>query len=510
MGGKNSAPAPPDYGPLIAANEKTAKFAQKLANEQWQWAKGVYNENKGLMKDTNTSFLKSMEMGRVAAEEDRARYKALYQPMEDRLIQEARTYDTQERRDMEAGAAQAGVAQQFDAARNQAASQLESFGVNPSATRFAALDLNMRAAEAAAKAGAGTAAARGVEDTARKLTAGAVDVGRGYPAAITASANQGVQAGGQAQLGTNQAYATGAEAMGTGPQWLGGSNTALANWGGALNNQYQNQIDQYKANQSASSGFGSTLGMLAGIGMKMYGFEEGGVVPPDMSPSRGAVDDDVPAAVSVGEVIVPSDVVNWLGEKHFNKLAEKARKEKSETRAVPTDSAGVRQYAQGGVVEPRLGSGPDIGPLPGGPVAGISDHARTPGFSDYTRPDSIPVFPTPGPPDIDRPYPLPGIIPAPRIPGPGPMPGPPIRQEPRWLPLPRGEYPTYPGHPRGPGWDGRGRGVRVPLPASTPHPWQDPKRVTLPAPTPHPWQDPRGVQTLIDPSRYPNQAVPVR
>ena len=131
MGGKNSAPPPPDYSGLIAINEKTAKFAQKLAQDQFNWAKSVYNENKGLMKATNTSFLKSMEMGRVAAEEDRARYKSLYQPMEDRLIRDARTYDTEERRDMEAGAAQANVAQQFGAARDQAASQLEVFRGQP-------------------------------------------------------------------------------------------------------------------------------------------------------------------------------------------------------------------------------------------------------------------------------------------------------------------------------------------------------------------------------------------
>ena len=359
------------------------------------------------------------------------------------------------------------------------------------------MDLGARTAEAAAKAAAGTGAIRGVEDTARKLTAGAVDVGRGYPAAITASAGQGVQAGSAAQQGTNQAFGTGAEAMGTGPQWLGGSNQALANWGNTLNQQYQNQLGQFNANQQSSSGFGNIFGTLLGAGMKMYGFEEGGVVPPDISPSRGAVDDDVPAAVSVGEVIVPSDVVNWLGEKHFSKLAEKARKEKSEIRAAPTDDAGVKQYAQGGVVEPDIPgyqppgrgsiwsgppgvqplpgiiSAPDIpgpGPLPGPPI-------RNPGWPDIPGPGPIRGRPirNPGWPDIPGPGPLPG--PPIRNPGRGVKPLPPVWPTPGppgggWVPLPRGEYPTYPGHPRGPGWDGR------------------------------------GVRMSVDPSLYPNQAVP--
>jgi len=158
LGGKSSAPAPPDYGPLIQANEKTSKFAMKLAQEQWDWARKVYDENSGLMKETNTSFLKTMENARIASEEDRARYKDIYQPLEDKMVHDLNTYDTPERRDQEVGAAQANVAQQFDAARDQATQQLESFGVNPSATRFAAMDVDLRTREAATKAAAGTGA----------------------------------------------------------------------------------------------------------------------------------------------------------------------------------------------------------------------------------------------------------------------------------------------------------------------------------------------------------------
>lgn len=331
--GKAKAPSPPDYSGLIAANQKTAEQAQKLAQDQFSWAKSVYNENKGLMKLTNTSFLKTMENARIASEEDRARYKAVYQPLESRMAADARTYDTQARRDKEVGAALANVAQAFDAQRHNAASQLESYGINPSSTRFAALDLGVRTQQAAQQAAAGTGAAKSVEDTARAMQARAVDVGRGYPGQYTASAQVGNQAAGGAQGGTNQAYATGANAMGTGPQWLAGSNQALANWGGALNNQYQGQLGQFNANQNASSGFGSILGIAGGIGMKAFGFEEGGAIPAAASPSSGAVPDDARVAVSVGEFVVPKDTVSWLGEKHFHKLIEKTKEERAQ--AVP-------------------------------------------------------------------------------------------------------------------------------------------------------------------------------
>jgi hypothetical protein len=285
---------------------------------------------------------------------------------------------------------------------------------------------------------------------------------------------------------------------------MGGANQALGNWGDILNNQYQNQLGQYNANQSSSSGFGNILGMMGGMAMKRFGFQEGGAVPAEASPSGGGQQDDVPVAVSVGEFVVPRETVSWLGEKHFHKLIEKTAQERAEAQAVPTGPVvapqdGVQRLASGGIVDhPRLGSGPDVGPLPGGPVIGIPDHSRpgsgldvgplpggpVPGVPDHLRapgfPDPIPVFPTPGP----------GIRPRPEIPGyqPPPIgnrPGPTIPgYRPPVVGIPRGEYPTYPtypGYPAGPGWGGD-RGVRVPLPAPTPHPWQDPRGVRVPTP----------------------------
>jgi hypothetical protein len=48
------------------------------------------------------------------------------------------------------------------------------------------------------------------------------------------------------------------------------------------------------------------------------------VVPPEASPSGGAETDDVHAMVNEGEFIIPKPVTNWLGEKFFQKLIEKA------------------------------------------------------------------------------------------------------------------------------------------------------------------------------------------
>lgn len=78
----------------------------------------------------------------------------------------------------------------------------------------------------------------------------------------------------------------------------------------------------------------------------------GQVVPPDVSPSRGAATDDVvvpihggqgpegTAAINVGEFIWPKDVVAWRGEQWMQKEVAKARKERQEqTVAAPEHGA---------------------------------------------------------------------------------------------------------------------------------------------------------------------------
>lgn len=337
MSKKETAPAPPDYGPLIAANKEAADKAFQLGQEQLDWAKTQYAQDKTITDKTVTSFLDMMDFSKANAEKDRARYEGTYQPLEDKLVADANSYASVDRRNQEMGRAEAGVGQQFDAARGAAERELESFGIDPSATRYAALDIGTRTQEAAAKAAAADAASRGVDDTARQLRAQAIDVGRGYPGQVAGSSAAGVGAGGAAGSGTLAQTASGASTMGTSPQYMGIGTGALAGWGNTLNSQYQNQLAQFNANQNSSSGIGGILGTVAGVGLRMAGFKKGGAVPIELSPSRGAVADDVHAGLTVGEFIVPRDVVSWMGEKNVQKMVQKARDERKQ--GVPTQTA---------------------------------------------------------------------------------------------------------------------------------------------------------------------------
>jgi len=345
VGSKSSAPPPPDYTPVANASKESAEMAYKLGQEQLQWAKDQYAQNKGVTDQVVDSFLQTQALNNDAAAKDRARYEQIYQPLEDQLASDAKSYASDERKDLERGRAVSNVAQQFDAQRQNAIRDLESYGVNPGSTRFAALDIGTRAQQAATQAAAANQSDQMVDATARALRSEAINVGRGYPGQIAGTYNTALQSGSGAVNAGNTTTATGAQTMGTAPQYMGLGNQAVGTWGNTLTQGYNAQMNQFNANQKASSGWGSALGLLGSVGLSFLadggvpGDTPDGAVPTEASPTRGKAIDDVPARLTAGEFVVPKEAVNWYGQSHFYKLIERAQKEKEEmkqrTGAIP-------------------------------------------------------------------------------------------------------------------------------------------------------------------------------
>jgi hypothetical protein len=394
--GKKSTPAPPDYTPLAQASQaQTAAAAsasawqegaaQKqlsdqetqsqrdydLQQQQFQWAKDTYGQNLDQNQQVIDQDIATQKASADNAAKAQARYEQVYQPLEDQAVNDAETYDSPGRRDAAVGGASADVAQASDSQRLAAAQNLESFGVDPSSTRYAALDAGIRANGAAAQAGAANQAGRQVDATAQALRANAINVGRGLPSDVNASNSTAINAGQTAVNSTLATTGSGANTMGTGVQYgslglgasggatqaIGSGNGAFAAgtgainaWGNTLNNGFNNQMSAYNAKQSASSGIGGLLGTVAGLDSSSVGgaalmkaFSKGGAVP-DMghaipaghgravpasaSPSGGRAVDDVPARLTPGEFVVPKDVVAWHGEKHFQHLITKTREDR--------------------------------------------------------------------------------------------------------------------------------------------------------------------------------------
>lgn len=352
MGGKNSAPPPPDYTPIAQASAEQAKYNYELGKEQLAWAKEQYAKDSEIIKRVVDSALERSEVNDAAAAADRARYESIYQPLEDQAVRDAQEYSSPERQEQEAGKAAATVAQQFDAQRRAAAQNLEAYGVDPTSTRYAALDMGSRIQQAAAQAGAANQTRTQTEAMGRALRAEAINVGRGYPGQVAGTYGTALQSGNSAANSALAGTASGANTMGTNAQYQGLANQAIGTWGNTVNQGYQNQLAAFNANQQASSGLGSLAGAVLGAAGaaggfgSLFTFSEGGEVPDDAtpggnvpkhaSPTGGKAIDDVPAMLTAGEFVVPKDVVSWKGEEFFQKLIDSSRKAKPQASAQPT------------------------------------------------------------------------------------------------------------------------------------------------------------------------------
>ena len=513
MSSGSSPPPPPNYAPIAAADSQAAQLNFQLGEEQLAWAQQQFGQEQANRADiydqlfnlADTANQRSDQQFQWAqqeqanaddqaravanqqmsiaseqqanAEQDRARYQQEFQPLEDQLVNDANSYASPERKQLEMGRAEAAVGQSMDAQRQAAENSLESFGINPGSLRFSGLDIGARAAYAAATAGAGNQASQQVDATGRALRSEAINVGRGYPGQIAGTYNTALQADSGATNTTNSTNAVGANMLGTPVQWAGAGTSELASaagalnqsyggfstapafmsagtnalgqWGNTLNMGYQNQLASYNASQNQSSGLGSLLGLATmfvarggmiedhpamafqpndyivipshdengkklapheavrqfyekGVHRKFSSPEEAkqamqeehgigvqhiehhadggtagdqqpgaipapaapqapqaqtppGAVPAGASPTGGQAIDDVPARLTVGEFIVPKDVVSWNGEKFFQDLIAKSRKAKEGAQAKPEVGPAIppQQAAPQAALPPR-------------------------------------------------------------------------------------------------------------------------------------------------------------
>lgn len=373
------APEAPDLGPLAEGSAESARIAQETALEQMAWAKEQDTQNRQLLQGVLDSQKAVQDDTLKNAQEDRQRYEEKYQPLEDNLIQEFQSYDTPERRAQERGRAIADTNSQFDAQRRQALSRLESYGVDPSQTRSAALDLGMRTQQAAAAAAAATNSDRSVQNTGRALRAEAINIGKGLPSQVAASYGQSLNAGNSQVGNANSTTNTSSNALQGANSYLNTSIAGNSAAGNTMSQGYQNQMAQYNANQQATTGMLSAVGGIAGMFMADGGraipagkrFDKGITIEHDPTgryeSEPGAIDygegdgsgidDQVPIQASKGEYIIPADVVRKKGEEFFDRLVEKyhtpaaQQREDKHTENVRTGKAiNPTPYANGGMI----------------------------------------------------------------------------------------------------------------------------------------------------------------
>jgi len=412
MGGK-SAPEPPDYTQLIAGMTQNAELSAGVAMEQLDWAREEYAMNRELLDDVLGIQIPIALEQWENSQEDRARYEEIFQPIEDDLVEEFKNFDTEERKNREAGRAMSDVARAQDAQREQALQRLEGYGIDPSQTRSAALDANLRAGEAAAMAGAGNQARTNVENTGRALRAEAINIGKGLPSQVAASYGQALQAGQQGIGGANATYGAGADAMGNPTSWMGQSTGAYGQAANTMNMGYGNQMQQYGAEQQASGDFWGGMGSIAGmamgggfgtaLGAKMFAADGGAIEGPG-----GPRDDAIPIQASDGEYVIPEDVMRRKGTEFFDKLVEKTQQDVAERAqgGDPKSPTRMQQTPQGPMT--ALPPPAPQGYAEGGPVV--------PPGSFQGVPTGVPPQAPPQAPPQQTPAPQPQVQPAGPVP----------------------------------------------------------------------------------------------
>ena len=342
----SSPPPPPDLGPAAEASTEVARIQQQTAQEQLAWAREQDTMNRDLLQQVLGVQLPAMQAQFDTAQADRQRYEEFFRPFEDRWAQEAADYDSPERRERERGSAIADVNTQFDASRRNSLQRLESYGVDPSMTRNAALDIGVRTAQAAQQAQAATGATRRVEDVGRALQSDVINMGRGALSNAAGFYGQAVGAGSAAQGGALNTTQSGANAV---QSSLGFSGQALQGYGQSadiLSQGYGNQMAGWNAGQQQTAGMLQGVGSLAGMfmadGGEVEGLPSGSIaasqrrgmpqtqgIPftqdgPVQGPGDGSgIDDRVPAQLSEGEFVIPADVVRKKGEEFFENLIAK-------------------------------------------------------------------------------------------------------------------------------------------------------------------------------------------
>lgn len=218
-GGKGSSAPAPDPA-LIAAQIKSMGIQDEAIGEMLQNSRDMAP----LQREQLEFGLQANRTAFDQSQADRAytlERRGVLSGMQDKLVSDANSFDTEARRNELAGQAGADVEQAFASQRGSTARSMARMGVNPSSGRFAAMTGQMDMAQATARAGASNTARTAARTEGRAMTDRATNALAGYPAMGMQATGQGAQlaAGGlslanQGLAGLNSGFSTGAQVAG--------------------------------------------------------------------------------------------------------------------------------------------------------------------------------------------------------------------------------------------------------------------------------------------------------
>jgi hypothetical protein len=217
-----------------------------------------------LIGETSPAAKQLLDTSRAASEQ----YQNEFLPASSDYLKSATEYDTPERRASERGKAMVDVGVAGDAAREASLQRLESYGIDPSMTRGAALDQNIRLDTALGQVKAANDKEMEVEERGRAYTrdalgvqAGLAGTAAGVGATGAGIMNNNVEAG-------NNRTALFADVFGTPQTNLAGIKSATDAKLGAK--QYEQQAKVATQGPSTIGKLGSIAGTLGGAALGAY------------------------------------------------------------------------------------------------------------------------------------------------------------------------------------------------------------------------------------------------
>jgi len=333
MGGSASAPEPPDTSRFSEGMERMSEQSQEWATEMHDMGVQEWGKLQDWTQQYMGQAMPAMEESFAWAKTQRDRFNDMVMPQMQSLFSEAETYASTAEQDRQRGAAVQDVKAATQAQRASQLRKLEGYGVDPSDTRYAALDKQAGVAEAAMSALAANQAGERTKQIGRDLRADAINVGTGF----LQDANQNTQIAGnlgQGALGAaGGATAAGANVANAGNQMWGMAQNQMGDAAGIIDTGYGRELD-YAADQRAASAQDFSQIMAVGqMGMQAATMADGGPV----SAPGGPTDDLGAIQISDGEYVIPADVVMRMGTNHFDKMITKetGREPPSQKQAIP-------------------------------------------------------------------------------------------------------------------------------------------------------------------------------
>ena len=181
------------YSSQSALAQQLAALDAALGQQTYNWAAQTYAADTAMTQQSVQNYLQMSQLGLGLAQQNLQDYNNIYRPEMAQLANEAGSYSSAARQQVNMGAAEAQSEAGSQAGLQAAQQQLQGYGINPNSGMYAELLQSQQAAAGAAAAGAGQEAGLATQNTGRQLLQASLQQGDQLPAAAVNALNSAYQ-----------------------------------------------------------------------------------------------------------------------------------------------------------------------------------------------------------------------------------------------------------------------------------------------------------------------------